>query len=129
MPFAVWVSLARGNAEPAYDDDGQAMLGAPPPDALFTVGLPSQLDLLPRMPLTTALAPLRPSDAACEALLEGRGPWADLLALALAAAEGDDEVHFAALAAPYGGTAAVLAEAERARAWAAGLVGARGSPG
>ncbi|MDP1647182.1 MAG: hypothetical protein Q8M01_03145 [Rubrivivax sp.] len=33
VPFAVWVALARANAEPACDDDWQAMLGAPPPDA------------------------------------------------------------------------------------------------
>ena len=98
-----------------------------PPEALFTVGLLSQLDLMLQMPLAAALAPLRLSEAASQALLEGRGPWADLLALALAL-EGDDEVLLAALAAPYGGTDAVLAEAERAWAWAAGLVESRGPP-
>jgi hypothetical protein len=29
VPFAVWVALARANAEPARDDDGQVRLGAP----------------------------------------------------------------------------------------------------
>ena len=33
VPFAVWVALARANAEPACDDDSQALLGAPPVDA------------------------------------------------------------------------------------------------
>ena len=98
-----------------------------PPEALFTVGLLSQLDLMLQMPLASALAPLRLSEAASEALLRGRGPWADPLALAVAL-EGDDEVLLAALAAPYGGTEAVLAEAERAWAWAAGLVETRGPP-
>ena len=32
VPFAVWVALARANAEPA-PDDGQTLLGAPPADA------------------------------------------------------------------------------------------------
>ncbi len=31
LPFALWMALARANAEPAPDDDGQAWLGAPPP--------------------------------------------------------------------------------------------------
>lgn len=34
VPFAVWMCLARANAEPAPEDDGQGRLGAPelPPD-------------------------------------------------------------------------------------------------
>lgn len=30
VPFATWMALARANAEPSGDDDGQEMLGAPP---------------------------------------------------------------------------------------------------
>lgn len=30
VPFATWMALARANAEPPGDDDGQEMLGAPP---------------------------------------------------------------------------------------------------
>jgi hypothetical protein len=30
VPFAVWMSLARANAEPPPEDDPQALLGAPP---------------------------------------------------------------------------------------------------
>ena len=32
VPFSVWLALARANAEPAPDDDGQAWLGAPGPE-------------------------------------------------------------------------------------------------
>ncbi len=30
VPFAVWMALARANAEPALSEDSQALLGAPP---------------------------------------------------------------------------------------------------
>jgi hypothetical protein len=30
VPFAVWMALARSNAEPPAEDDPQGLLGAPP---------------------------------------------------------------------------------------------------
>jgi hypothetical protein len=30
VPFAVWMALARANAEPPPDEDAQGWLGAPP---------------------------------------------------------------------------------------------------
>ena len=91
------------------------------PQALFTLGLLSQLDLLLQLPMASALEPLRLPDAAREALLRRSGPWAGYLAVA-DALEGDDEAVLDAAAAPFGGAAAVLAEAESAWGWAAQLL-------
>ena len=52
------------------------------PDALFTVGLLSLLDVMLQVPLTQALGPLRLTVPARQALIERGGPWRDILALA-----------------------------------------------
>jgi EAL and modified HD-GYP domain-containing signal transduction protein len=96
--------------------------GVDHPELLFTVGLFSRLHLLLEMPLAAALKPLRLSADALQALLQGLGPWAAYLALA-EELERDDEVRFAALCAPFGGMAPVLAEAGRAWDWAAQVAG------
>ncbi|MDE2504760.1 MAG: HDOD domain-containing protein [Burkholderiales bacterium] len=89
-------------------------------DRLFTIGLLSRLHLLLQMPLRAALEPLRMSDEARRALLDRAGPWADYLTLA-DEIEGDDEDRFGALCRPWGGIDAVLALAEQAWGWAAGV--------
>ncbi|MDE2370602.1 MAG: HDOD domain-containing protein [Burkholderiales bacterium] len=96
-------------------------------DRLFTVGLLSRLHLLLRIPLRSALEPLRLSDEARRALLDRAGPWADYLALA-DELEGDDEDRFGALCLPFGGIDTVLALAEQAWGWAAGVTQQAASP-
>ncbi|GMV45328.1 MAG: hypothetical protein AMXMBFR66_07260 [Pseudomonadota bacterium] len=88
------------------------------PQALFTLGVMSRLDLLLRVPLAAALEPLRLPEVARAALLQRRGDWAAYLELA-DALEGEDQVALEAAATPYGDLAAVWAEAEGAWAWAA----------
>lgn len=88
------------------------------PQMLFTVGVLSRLDLLLNMPLAQAQAPLRLSPDVAQALLQRQGRWAPYLALA-DGLESDDETGFAALCAAFGGSKAVLTEAEGAWAWAA----------
>jgi EAL and modified HD-GYP domain-containing signal transduction protein len=100
--------------------------GVAQPELLFTVGLLSRLHLLLQMPLSQALEPLRLSDEVRLALLHGQGPWADYLALA-DELESDDEARFGALCAGFGGIEPVLAEAERAWNWAAGVTQAVGA--
>ncbi|HOL36988.1 MAG TPA: HDOD domain-containing protein [Rubrivivax sp.] len=95
--------------------------GEPRPQALFTLGLLSQLDVLLQLPMAVALEPLRLPDAAREALLHRRGSWAGYLAVA-DALEGDDQAVLDHASAPFGGAAAVLAEAESAWGWAAQLL-------
>lgn len=88
------------------------------PQALFTLGLLSLLDVLLRRPLAEALEPLHLSGDALDALLHARGPWADYLALArnLEAGELDSA---AACAQRFGGLDAVLPLAADAWQWAA----------
>ena len=62
------------------------------------------------------------SDDVRLALLQRHGPLADYLAL-VDELEGEDEVRFGALCAPWGGIDAVLAEAEAAWAWAGEVAG------
>lgn len=71
------------------------------PGAHFTLGLLSLIEQLLQTPMAQALAPLRLSDAAREALLERRGPWAPRLALLDAAEAGQGE-EFSALAVGLG---------------------------
>lgn len=97
--------------------------GEPRPEALFTLGVMSQLDLLLQVPMATALEPLRLPDVARDALLSRRGPWAPYLDLA-GALEGDDQSALDAAAAPLGGSDLALVEAEKAWAWAAELLSA-----
>jgi EAL and modified HD-GYP domain-containing signal transduction protein len=91
-------------------------------ERLFTLGLMSRLHLLLQMPLAAALEPLRLSDDVRLALLQRHGPLADYLAL-VDELEGEDEVRFGALCAPWGGIDPVLAEAEAAWAWAGEVAG------
>lgn len=51
------------------------------PGAHFTLGLLSLIEQLLQTPMSAALAPLRVSDVARQALLERSGPWADRLRL------------------------------------------------
>jgi EAL and modified HD-GYP domain-containing signal transduction protein len=87
-------------------------IGASAP-TLYTMGLLSLLDVMVPMPMAEAVAPLKlPADVHA-ALVERRGPWAPLLALAAALERGDlatAGVH----AERYGGLPAVLAAEEAA---------------
>ena len=82
----------------------------------------SRLHLLLQMPLAAALEPLRLSEDVRLALLQRQGPLADYLALA-DEIEGEDEVRFGGLCAPWGGIDAVLTVAEEAWAWAGEVAG------
>lgn len=96
--------------------------GVAQPDALFTVGLLSLLDVMLQMPLAEALAPLNLGDAARQALLEQRGEWHDYLALAIELERHD--LHAAASrAGPFGGLDHVLGCSEQAWRWAAAIQG------
>jgi c-di-GMP phosphodiesterase len=96
--------------------------GETPPQALFSVGLLSMLEVLLQLPLATALAPLKLSEPARQALLQRAGPWADYLALA-AALDAADDAALERLSGRWGGVAAVQAMAERSWTWAAEVAG------
>lgn len=91
--------------------------GEPEPGAFFTLGLLSTLDQLLRVPLATALAPLRLREEAQQALLARRGPWAAQLVL-LDALEDPDEGRAWAAAAALGHGPELSDEATAAWAWA-----------
>ena len=94
--------------------------GVAQPDALFTVGLLSLLDVMLQTPLAEALAPLNLGDAARQALVEQRGEWHDYLALAIDLERHD--LDAAALrAGPFGGLHHVLGCSEQAWRWAAAV--------
>ncbi len=97
------VAQVRGDAEPG---------------AFFTLGLLSMIEPLLQVPMAVALEPLRLGETARDALLNGRGPWADRLALAEAIDAGGAEA-----AEPLAHALAVDALlpdlAERAWQWAA----------
>ncbi len=97
--------------------------GRDPPEALFTVGLLSVMDVMLQMPLAEALQPLRLGEAARSALLEGRGEWHDYLALAIDLERHDLDAA-AGLAARFGGLPHVLECAEEAWRWAHAVQGA-----
>ncbi len=111
-------ALARGRLMEAL----ARTAGEPRPQALFTLGMLSRLDGLMQMPLAAALEPLRLNDEARLALLQRQGPWSVYLDIA-DELEGEDEVRFGQLCAPFGGIDAVLGEAEKAWGWAAEVVG------
>jgi len=92
--------------------------GEATPQALFSLGLMSMLEVLLQCPLATAVAPLRLSANASQALLQGTGAWAPYLAVA-AVLETDDGAALNALSARFGGADAVLDLAARAWGWAA----------
>jgi EAL and modified HD-GYP domain-containing signal transduction protein len=80
-------ALVRGRLMEGADDKQ-------PADAredLFVVGLFSLLDRVLRVPMPEALKPLNLPQPVLAALLEGKGPYAALLELALACESGDPE--------------------------------------
>lgn len=89
-----------------------------PPEALFTVGQLSLLDVMLKLPMAQALAPLGLPAPAREALLEGRGPWHILIELARHVEAGQDE-EIDRIAAGLGGSALVRDAVQEAWAWAA----------
>ena len=88
-----------------------------PPQALFTVGLLSLLEPLLQAPLAEVLAPLHLEENARQALLEGRGPWLDYLALAQDL-EANHQDRVVAGADHFGGLESVLRKSAMAWAWA-----------
>lgn len=94
--------------------------GEPEPGAFFTLGLLSTMEPLLRVPLATAVAPLRLREEAQQALLERRGPWAPQLVL-LEALEDPDEAAAWAAAARLGIGPELAEEAAAAWAWASSL--------
>ena len=88
-----------------------------PPQALFTVGLLSLLEPLLQAPLAEVLAPLHLEENARQALLEGRGPWLDYLALAQDL-EANHQDRVVTGADHFGGLESVLRKSAIAWAWA-----------
>jgi EAL and modified HD-GYP domain-containing signal transduction protein len=89
-----------------------------PPEALFTTGLLSLLDVMTQLPMAQALAPLALHDHAREALVDGSGPWRALIDLARSLEAG--EVALAEkIADPLGGLDHVQTQMAEAWAWAA----------
>ena len=88
------------------------------PGAHFTLGLLSLIEQLLQTPMAAALAPLRVSDAARQALLEKAGPWADRLRLLDLLDAGNAE-QADALAVELGVQAELPAIIEDAWRWAA----------
>lgn len=95
--------------------------GEEQPGAHFTLGLLSLIEQLLQIPMAQALAPLRLSDAARDALMLRQGPWAPRLAL-LDAADGGQGDVFAASAAALGlGEDQLSGFVEEAWRWAAAV--------
>ncbi len=110
------VSLARARLAESLTRER----GGEAPDALFTVGLLSLLDVMLQVPLTQALGPLRLTEPARQALLERSGPWRDTLALA-EALERHDLDAAGELAGTFGGIDRVLTLSDEAWGWAASV--------
>ena len=91
--------------------------GSEPPDALFTVGLLSLLNVMLEMPMSQVLQPLRLSEAAHLALLDHSGPWHELLTLSEALERHDLEAATAA-ASGFGGIERVSQLSDEAWRWA-----------
>ena len=91
--------------------------GTDPPDALFTVGMLSLLNVMLEMPMPKALEPLRLSDSAHLALLDRDGPWKPMLVLS-EAIERHDMDAAAIAAAEFGGLERVLELSDSAWRWA-----------
>ena len=91
--------------------------GSEPPDALFTVGLLSLLNVMLEMPMSQVLQPLRLSEAAHLALLDHSGPWHELLTLSEALERHDLEAATAA-ATGFGGIERVSQLSDEAWRWA-----------
>lgn len=91
--------------------------GTDPPDALFTVGMLSLLNVMLEMPMPKALEPLRLSDSAHLALLDRDGPWKPMLVLS-EAIERQDMDAAAIAAVEFGGLEHVLHLSDSAWRWA-----------
>jgi hypothetical protein len=91
--------------------------GTEPPDALFTVGLLSLLNVMLEVPMSQALQPLRLSESAHNALLDHSGPWHAMLTLGEALERHDLDV-VDAVAGQFGGTERVMALSDSAWRWA-----------
>ena len=91
--------------------------GTEPPDALFTVGLLSLLNVMLEVPMSQALQPLRLSESAHNALLDRSGPWHAMLTLSEALERHDLDV-VDSVAAQFGGTERVMALSDSAWRWA-----------
>lgn len=91
--------------------------GTEPPDALFTVGLLSLLNVMLEVPMSQALQPLRLSESAHNALLDHSGPWHAMLTLS-EALERHDLDGVDAVAGQFGGTERVMALSDSAWRWA-----------
>jgi EAL and modified HD-GYP domain-containing signal transduction protein len=91
--------------------------GTEPPDALFTVGLLSLLNVMLEVPMSQALQPLRLSESAHNALLDHSGPWHAMLTLS-EALERHDLDGVDSVAAQFGGTERVMALSDSAWRWA-----------
>lgn len=87
------------------------------PGAHFTLGLLSLIEQLLQTPMASALAPLRVSDTARQALLQRSGPWADRLRLLELLDQGNAE-QADALAVQLGVQAELPAIVEDAWRWA-----------
>lgn len=91
--------------------------GTEPPDALFTVGLLSLLNVMLEVPMSQALQPLRLSESAHNALLDHSGPWHAMLTLGEALERHDLDV-VDAVAGQFGGTERVMELSDSAWRWA-----------
>lgn len=80
-------ALVRGRLMEGVDDEQPTEAR----EELFVVGLFSLLDRVLRVPMPEALKPLNLPQPVVAALLEGEGPYAALLELALACESGDPE--------------------------------------
>ena len=89
----------------------------PAAQTLFSIGLLSLMEVLLQTPLADALAPLRLSEAARQALLLRQGPYAPYLAVAEALDQADGAA-LDALLPMFGGAEAVDALAADAWSWA-----------
>jgi EAL and modified HD-GYP domain-containing signal transduction protein len=107
------VSLARGRMLELLARE----CGTEPPDALFTVGLLSLLNVMLEVPMSQALQPLRLSEPAHNALIERSGPWHAMLTLSEALERHDLDV-VDSVAAQFGGTERVMELSDSAWRWA-----------
>ena len=107
------ISLARARMLELLARD----CGTEPPDALFTVGLLSLLNVMLEVPMSQALQPLRLSEPAHNALLDRSGPWHAMLTLSEALERHDLDV-VDSVAAQFGGTERVMAMSDSAWRWA-----------
>ena len=92
--------------------------GDPDAGAFFTLGLLSVIEVLLQVPVATAVAPLRLGEAAHDALLQRKGPWANRLEL-LDAVDAGEAQRVDELAAALGVGEQLPALQEEAWRWAA----------